>query len=72
MVTGIKFKDLIECFHCNDGFERNTGHKMLCPDCGETQNLCNDCYEHLKKEGLVIDKTYNKEELHERVRDKAK
>ena len=72
MATGIKLKEFIECFCCNNPFERKTGHLMMCPDCEGKHPLCKPCYLSLKKEGKIIDKDYKREDLNERIRDKAK
>ena len=72
MATGIKLKEFIECFCCHDPFERNTGHLMMCPDCEGKHPLCDECYQHLKKEGTIIDKDYKEGDLNERIREKGK
>jgi len=68
-LIGIEF---VECFHCHDEFRKGTGHSMLCPDCEEVRPLCNDCYIHLKKEGIIDDTDYSKTDIHKKILEKHK
>ena len=68
-MIGIEF---VECFHCGDEYKNGTGHRMLCPDCEIVRHCCNDCYQHLKKEGIIKDTNYSKTDIHKKIQDKLR
>ena len=68
MVTGIKFKELIECDFCNKPFEKGSGHLCFCSECSakglpDKHPMCNPCYQEAIKDGSIKDVNYNKMEL---------
>jgi len=43
------------CNHCEEFFEKGTGHTMGCDHCDSFIQICNECYEDAKKMGNVRD-----------------
>lgn len=45
---------------------------MLCHDCNVVRPMCNKCYQHLLKDGVIEDVKYDKNELSKRGRENLK